>query len=285
VRRIFVTGAFGGIGRRLTAELGSEIVTIDQSGADLDLELLRPLEFPYGEFKAGDVVFHLAAISSPDLCEREPALAWEINVSNTSVFIERALARGAKVIFFSSDVVYWQRDDPADENSICAPVSNYAAMKRRVEETFAADSSFKTFRLSYVLSCEDRFLSYLAGCFEKGIAAEVYDSLWRNVVHVGDVVDAARAVAKDWDVLKARVLNVIGLRCVSRFDLAEAYREWVAPGLEIIKTEPDPGFFAARPRRIALRSLYLKEVLGREPVTINEALKKEFASPEARGTK
>jgi dTDP-4-dehydrorhamnose reductase len=281
VSRIFVAGAFGGIGRRLTAELGPETVTIDQNGADLDLELLRPLEFAYGEFAPGDVVIHLAAISSPDTCERESALAWNINVRNTSVFIERALARGVKVIFFSSDVVYWQRDDPADENSICTPISNYAAMKRRVEETFAADSSFKAFRLSYVLSSKDRFLSYLAGCFEKGIAAEVYDSLWRNVVHIGDVMAAARAVAEDWEVLQARVLNVIGPKCVSRYDLAEAYREQVAPGLQIIKTEPDPGFFSARPRRIALRSLYLKEVLGREPVTIDEALKREFVSPAA----
>ena len=65
-----------------------------------------------------DTVVHTAAMVSPDLCEREPQMAQAVNAEGTGEVARWAEARGARMIYFSTDLVFdgqkgWYKEEDA----------------------------------------------------------------------------------------------------------------------------------------------------------------------------
>lgn len=278
---LLIVGATGYVGlslfehsRRLFNVVGT---TYSNVSGGINLSLESPEEFDYGIISAGSFVFLSAAISAPDICAREHARAWAVNVTGTSSFIQSAIDRGARVIFFSSDTVYGEREDEFDETATCKPAGEYAEMKREVEQRFAGNPSFKAIRLSYVFSREDKFSRYLAGCAELNEEADLFHPFCRAIVHRDDVVEGALALAVRWDEVPEQVINFGGPQVLSRIDFAECLREAHLHDLRFKVTEPDAEFFKNRPRVISMTSPVLARLLGRPPRTLREAARLEFA--------
>jgi dTDP-4-dehydrorhamnose reductase len=278
--RLFVIGANGFIGASLLRAAEREFSvfgTSSQARAGmLRLDLNEPTQFDYGRFEAGDVICLTAAISAPDICSREHARAWAVNVSGTSTFVAQALARRAKVIFFSSDTVYGEAAAPIDERAPANPAGEYAAMKAEVERRFLGHPDFKAIRLSYVFSVDDKFTRYLRACAERGEVAEVFDPFVRSVIHCDDVVEGVIAVARDWESAAAPVLNFGGPAPVSRVEFANLVRSVALPALAVRIVEPGTEFFASRPRVINMESPILSKVLGRSLTSLCDAIAREF---------
>lgn len=244
------------------------------------LDLCSPEKFDYSAIKKGDVVIHLAAISSPDMCKKEYDMAYRINVTGTSYFISKCLEKRARVLFFSSEAVYGKSpkmtSKPFDENSPCKPVNEYGEMKRLVEKKFLGKPEFKVFRPSYMFSRDDKFTSYLAECAKKHAAAEAYAGFYRNTVYLRDVLAAVEMLVQKWDEFDNPVFNLCGPELISRAELAQMYRHIVNKSLLIKEKEAPRGFFDARAKVIKTKSLYLNGLLGREPMHIKEAIRLEF---------
>lgn len=279
---LFIVGARGYLGSALFAsanKAGSAIGTSSLGGNDLlPLRLEAPAEFDYGMIHLGDVVLLTSAISTPDICAREHERAWAVNVTGTSSFIQRVIDHGARVVFFSSDTVYGEREDEFDEKAVLSPAGEYAEMKREVEQRFAGNASFKAIRLSYVFSCEDKFSRYLAGCAERNEEADLFHPFFRAIVHRDDVVEGALALVACWDKVPEQFINFGGPQILSRIDFAECLREAHLHGLRFKVTEPGADFFKNRPRVIAMTSPVLNRLLGRAPRSLLEATRLEFAS-------
>lgn len=276
----FVIGATGWIGAALHGSLGATgpVVGTSSAGSEtlIPFRLETPQAFPYDRIQPGDTVFVTAAISSPDRCAHESAWAWEVNVTGTSAFIAEAIARSARVIFFSSDAVYGEVEEGCTEEDPCRPVGAYGEMKRAVEIRFLGHPCFKTVRLSYVMARDDRFTRYLRECADRGSEAEVFHPLDRAVVHKQDVLSAVCRLGDDWDAFPSPCVNLAGPAIVSRVDIARAFAERYAPDLRYRIVEPDAAFYAARPRRIAMRSTGFAPLLGRPPHTVTDILRHEF---------
>lgn len=279
---LFIVGARGYIGNALFASANkadSALGTSSSGGnALLPLRLDAPADFDYGKIHPGDVVLLTAAISAPDICAREHDRAWAVNVTGTSTFIRSVVDRGARVVFFSSDTVYGEREDEFDETATCNPAGEYAEMKREVEQRFAGNASFKAIRLSYVFSREDKFSRYLAGCAERNEEADLFHPFFRAIVHRDDVVEGGLALAARWNEVSEQVINFGGPQVLSRIDFAECLREVHLHGLRFKVTEPGADFFKNRPRVIAMTSPVFDRLLGRPPRTLCEAARLEFLS-------
>jgi GDP-4-dehydro-6-deoxy-D-mannose reductase len=105
VTRVLITGAAGYVGSRLSAFLSQRGDQVAASEGDLlDLHLLTTTV----EQAAPAVVIHLAGISSPPICEREPAEAVRSNIAGTASVLEamRRAAPRARLIFASTAQVY-----------------------------------------------------------------------------------------------------------------------------------------------------------------------------------
>jgi nucleoside-diphosphate-sugar epimerase len=276
--RITVVGASGYIGAPLLQQAGPSAKGTSSSGDGglLSLDLERPSTFDYTQIDAGEVVLLLAAISSPDACTRQRDWVHSINVKGTSAFIEGALARGARVVFFSTDAVYGEQTSPFDETMEPSPVGAYAEMKFAVEQRFLGEASFRTVRLSYVFSRWDSFTRYLFGCAEDGVAAEVFPSFARSVVSRDDVISAALSIARNWDDVSEQTINFGGPDILSRAEFAGILRANILPDLQIVEKDPDEAFFLSRPRKIAMQSPIMDRLLGRPRLSL-EAAASSFA--------
>lgn len=279
---LLIVGAKGYLGKALLAKAnnaGSAIGTSSIGGNNLlPLSLDAPAIFNYAKIQPGDVVMLTAAISAPDICAREHDRAWTVNVTGTSSFIQCAIDCGARVVFFSSDTVYGERENDFDETAACNPAGEYAEMKYEVEQRFSGNSAFKAIRLSYVFSREDKFSHYLAGCAERKDEAELFHPFFRAIVHRKDVVEGAMSLALNWDEVPEQVINFGGPQVLSRINFAECLRKAHIHDLRFKVTEPGADFFKNRPRVIAMASPIFARLLGRPPRTLSEAAHAEYAS-------
>jgi nucleoside-diphosphate-sugar epimerase len=278
--RYFVIGGRGYIGAALYAAIPDRECTFATASVESEgfirLRLEVPQDFSNLPISFGDVAFLTAAISSPDVCVREHDRAWAANVSGTSEFIDNVIARGGRVVFFSSDTVYGERTDPFDETAILNPAGAYAEMKAEVETRFLGHPLFRSIRLSYVFSRLDKFTRYLSSCTERGEEAELFHPFYRAIVYRDDVVEGALALARHWDDFPQPVINFCGPEVLSRIDFAERLMAGALPSLRFQVTEPGEEFFHNRPRVIAMSSSIFPSLLGRSATMLADAVRIEF---------
>jgi dTDP-4-dehydrorhamnose reductase len=278
--KVLIVGASGYIGEHLykKSQLFFESTGTSSSGKSgltrLDLDSLN--DFNYSNVDSETVVLFAAAISSPDICEKNYEHAWNINVKNTIELIRNLISFGCKVIFFSSDTVYGEQPDLFDESAKVQPLGEYAKMKNEVEQFFKDESSFKTIRLSYVFSKDDKFTNYLLKSALNDEEAEIFHPFYRSIIYRDDVVDGVFELAKRWAEFSEKEVNFGGLRLISRVDLALLLRKIVVPNLRVRISKPDYHFFQCRPKIISMKSPLLLKLLGRTPLSIEESIFKDF---------
>lgn len=276
-----IIGSHGYIASRLLARRlvgGARMLCYSREGsadtAPLDLSNLSDKNFE--AIHEDDYVVLLAAVSSPDYCRDHYEEVYGINVTGTKRLISECVSRKANVLFFSSDVVLGATEQAADETIEANPFGHYGRMKHIIEQAFAGERRVKVFRLSYVFSRNDKFMTYLEGCAANGRTADVFDALYRNVVYIEDVVDAICALADTFEQWENSIFHICGRDLLSRKDLAEIYQTRVNPDIQIVASIPDEAFFEARPNVIHTSSLYCEKLLRRRPMSISEAMKLEY---------
>lgn len=244
--------------------------TEDKNSLFLDLRKIE--EFDFSILNNNTTIIFLGAISSPDICNNHYEEAYNINVLGTKHFIEKSIKNSAKVLFFSSDVVYGNAIEEINEISKTNPFGNYAKMKDEIEKAFEHEKNFKVFRLSYVLSNEDKYLSYLKSCIDKNEVAEVFHPFSRKVVYIEDVLESIENILIKWDDFENQKFNICGDEDVSRKDIADFYNKAIGNKLGYKILEPDDYFWEARPKDINITSIYFEKLLGRKPTKIQDAI-------------
>lgn len=282
---IFANGMGGGIGRFLwpaLEKLGAVRLASRPGPGTLVHDLKTPPERDVVRFARGDILVFLAALSKPGDCARNPGEAWRINVENTGALVERALLAGASVLFFSSDTVYGNQDGLLDESAPLKAEEPYGRMKAAVETRFSGKPGFAALRLSYVVSRTDGVTAYLKECARTGNTAEVFAGYARNMVGVQDVVETVLTLARLAQAGRPLppAVNLAGERCVTRYEMATAYRDAVAPHLSIREIPAPEGFFSARPKKISLDVSLLTSLMRRPPQSLIEVYRSEILKGE-----
>ena len=225
----------------------------------------------------GDTIIFTAAISEPAIVSAQFEKATRVNVESTGEFIQGAIDIGCKVLFLSSDTVYGDVETGFDESHPINPKGAYAEMKSIIEKRFEGNPNFKSFRCSLNFYKDDRFTQYLKTCAANNVEADIFDPLTRAIVHRDDTVDAILAVANDWNLAEGQYTNCGGPQVLSRAQIAETVKRVALPNLQFKVSRPPSKFYTDRPAFIEMKSPNLKRILGRSPVTFEEAVKIEFA--------
>lgn len=260
---IAIVGSSGYIAGYLIKELKKSssintIIGIDQTeGADLYLNLLKPDEFDYSNLETIDVVIFTAAVSGPDKCASDYDFCYSVNVRGTCYFIKEAIERNCRIIFFSSDAVYGEDKGIFNELSETCANTAYGRMKKIVEDKFKSYDYFKAIRLSYVMSVNDRFVSYCLECVKSNSVAQIYHPFYRNCVTVTDVTKSVIWLILNWNTFKYTFLNIAGKELISRVRIADEINRLVNGKLKYEINSPPSGFFENRPKITQMESLYL----------------------------
>lgn len=254
------------------------ILRIDQVGeVDASLNLLHPEEFDDAVLEDVDAIVFTAAISGPDQCARDFDRCWAINVTGTGDIIERAMRRGCRVLFFSSDAAFG--DIPGkiyDEQSPTQAETPYGRMKKAIEDRFFGNPLFKAIRLSYVASARDRFISYCLKCLETGETAEIFHPFYRNCITVTDVVDVVQWMLHHWEAFKPSVLNVAGSELVSRMRMADEVNRLAGGRFKYVIQRPEEAFYQNRPAITQMKSLYLHKYGILKDESFTEKIQREL---------
>lgn len=277
--QLIIAGADSYIGQRIQQSINKEVKLLLLSSINGDnytfFDLLQISKFNFEIINKSDTVVFLAGISSPDLCNENYQNAFNINVIGSIQFISNCLKRGARVLFFSSDVIYGHSLKRNDETIIPSnPIGEYGKMKLLIEKYFKDEIGFKSFRLSYVFSWDDKFMKYIRSCYEHKTRAEIYDPLIRKVVFIEDLVKCIVNIHQEWEHFKNQFFNICGPEYVSRVEIANSFIKNIGHlDLKIIR--PDEKFYDARPQKIKFNSSYSTSLLGKSFTPLNEALQYE----------
>ncbi len=121
--RALITGGGGQLASDLAALLGSEAIAYPRT--QLDVTDAHAVSRAFEQARP-EIVFNCAAFHNLDLCEADPARAWEVNVEA----VRNLARRGAKLVHVSTNYVFdGHCDEPYAEDDLPAPQSIYALTK------------------------------------------------------------------------------------------------------------------------------------------------------------
>lgn len=245
--------------------------------SDVILDLLQAESFPYDCLSGVEIVIFMAAISSPDLCEKEFERCWAINVTGTSIFIKNALALGCKVLFFSSDAVFGEDLGVAfDENSVHRPNTAYGKMKEEIERSFYDNPNFLIARLSYVFAINDKFTKYLLNCKEDKICPQLYHPFYRNVITFEMLEVVLLYIISHLNELPSRQFNMVGAELVSRVKIADTVFRTIGETIAYDIIAMPERFKIARPLVTHTKSIYLPNIVKNYYTSFEEQVHSEF---------
>ncbi len=101
--------------------------------ADADLGDGRSVEAALLRFRP-EAVLHAGAATDVDGCERDPDLAWRVNVGGSEQVARACRALGARLVAVSTDYVFDGEAGPYSEDAVPNPRGAYARTKRCGEE-------------------------------------------------------------------------------------------------------------------------------------------------------
>ena len=135
---ILITGAFGQLGMSLKKIFNSKYEIISttgsntSSGSSIYLDVTNPMLFKeVVEMTNPDLVVNLAAMTSVDLCEKNPELAYSINIGGVDNLVN---AFRGPIIHVSTDYVFDGESGPYKEEDTTNPLNVYGLSKLESEK-------------------------------------------------------------------------------------------------------------------------------------------------------
>ena len=221
------------------------------------------------------VVFLTAALTAVDYCEDHQDEAWAINVHGPEVVARAADDVGAKTVFFSTEYVFDGTSGPYGEDDPISPQGVYARSKAEGEQAvLAATKNSLIARTTVVFGWDPTSKNFAMQVWERLSAGErmrVPNDQVSNPT-LADFLALATVIMAQEDV--RGIVNVVGRDRVARSEFAVRLAR--ALGLDEGLIDPistaELNQIAPRPLDAGLRTEKLAELLGRQAMSLEEAI-------------
>lgn len=277
---ILITGASGQLGMSLKKIFNSkyEIISTtgnnNPTGSSMYLDVTNPLLFKeVMETTNPDLVVNLAALTNVDLCEKNPELAYSINIGGMDNLVN---AFKGPIIHVSTDYVFDGEDGPYKEVDTTNPLNVYGLSKLESEKLLLDHSENSLVIRSNVLydyssKSEASFLNWVVDSLTQEKEINVVEDQWNNPTWTGSL---AVVIDRAIDTQLTGLVHWGDGDLVSRFDFANKIADVFNLKKSLIKPilTSELNQAAKRPLKSGLKSDYAQNILNLEPPTIKECL-------------
>jgi dTDP-4-dehydrorhamnose reductase len=243
-----IVGGNGMLGRSINALLSrnpfAQPVTLDLPA--LDITSGTSVASAFREH-APKLVFHCAAMTDVDGCERGPARAQEVNGEGTRLIAEACKTAGALLVYFSTDFVFDGRENrPYTEEDAPNPLSVYGATKLEGERHAQACPDHLIIRTAWLFGAgRENFITKIIARAKTGGKFTVVDDQFGSPTYTTDLAGGAMALVEK----NARgIFHLTNRGSCSRHEFARLIVAKAGLSAEVspAKTVPAPGI-AVRP--------------------------------------
>ena len=277
---ILITGASGQLGMSLKSifnskyEIISTIGNNNPTGSSMYLDVTNPLLFKEVMGTTNpDLVINLAALTNVDLCEKNPELAYSINIGGMDNLVN---AFKGPIIHVSTDYVFDGEDGPYKEEDTTNPLNVYGLSKLESEKLLLDHSENSLVIRSNVLydyssKSEASFLNWVVDSLTQEKEINVVEDQWNNPTWTGSL---AVVIDRAIDTQLTGLVHWGDGDLVSRFDFANKIADVFNLKKSLIKPilTSELNQTAKRPLKSGLKSDYAQNILNLEPPTIKECL-------------
>ncbi|HET6438785.1 MAG TPA: SDR family oxidoreductase [Anaeromyxobacter sp.] len=300
--RIAVTGANGLLGSEAVMQLaegsGHEVLALGRGPcrlppgrylyASIDLGDGGSAAKALGEFQP-EAVLHAGAATDVDACERQPELAWRVNVDGTAEVAGACRSLRARLLALSTDYVFDGLRGPYGEDDLPNPRGVYARTKRCAEEAallLAPDAAVGRVAVVYGGRTVARatFASQVVERLSRGEPVRAFhDQLVSTTLASAG---AARCLELLLDTDYRGVIHLSDATVLDRVELAQRIAERFGLGGEIVPVRTaDARLAAPRPLRAGLKVDRAAALLRNRPLPIDQALERFHEEWLSRGAR
>lgn len=289
-KKVLITGGTGLLGKYLIENKtpDTEIVAIyignyempDREGVQYhkaDIRDKKDIQDLFEKTKP-DIVIHTAAVGSPDFAEKNKDLTREINIGGTQNLLSNSEIFNASFVYISSNGIYDGENAPYSEDDIARPVNIYGEIKLQAE-VMVNKSKLKKAIVRPILMYgwnnpkeRPNIVTQSIAKLKKGEDVYVYDDVYCNPLYAESCAAAIWKIISDdkydtYNIAGADRESVFGLikKAAQTFQLNEGLIHPVQEGYfnELVK----------RPRDTSFKTDKMINVLGCQPMPLNEGLK------------
>ena len=274
--KILVTGANGLIGSRLVARLAleHEVIALGRGPPRANrkiqyaqVDLLEP-----GKLRASiealrpAAIFHAAAMTDVDACERDPVAAWRLNVDAVAEAALAARAIEARLIALSTDYVFDGEKGCYREDDVPNPRGVYARSKRCGEEAALLNlPSAAVARVAVVYSgFPGAKRTFAQSTVEALLAGREVRAFADQTVSPTLADNAAEMIIGLWQSGEAGLWHAAGADIVTRVEFCRALARRLGADQKLIVPTllADAKLLAPRPLRAGLDVARIGKLLG-----------------------
>ena len=219
-----------------------------------------------------DAVLHTAAMSGLGACQKQPELAERINAQVTAELAQWCKMRGARLVYFSTDIVFKGDRPPYDEKAQPDPVNVYGLTKWKGELAVQeAGINFATGRIALALgqglNGTRNFIDWFLERVEKQQPLTLFTDEIRTATYVMELAK------RFWQLALSKetgIFHVCGAQPIDRFSLGKALCDALGRGHELL-TPISLRDMTDYPRPVDVSLLSTRKLDG-QPFRINSIL-------------
>jgi len=154
LKKVLLTGHSGFLGSHLTEELTKNYQILGISDKKIKNPAIKQIKKDIRKIKPSDIpkdishIFHLAALTDIQYCQKFPSNCFDVNVMGTQNMLEICRKLDSKFLFLSTSHVYGKPETlPIGEDHSTIPTSVYSASK------LAAEIICESYAKSYGTDC------------------------------------------------------------------------------------------------------------------------------------
>jgi dTDP-4-dehydrorhamnose reductase len=298
MQKILLTGANGFIGHYIIGQLlmkGHEVIATGRASSQLRTQhpMLQYVSMNFTEKGQVDQVFehcqpsvviHSGAVSKPDECEADHAMADRINVHGTKLLLDASRKFQSFFIFLSTDFVFDGKKGMYKEDDERSAVNYYGETKIMAEDAVMKYpfqwSIVRTISV-YGKNYADRpnIVPNVANTLRAGKTMRMFGDQVRTPVYVEDL---AQAIVQVVERNKTGIFHIGGEDIRTPYQMAVETAEYLELDAGMITEVTEDSFQqpARRPLKTGFDITKAKRELDFCPLSFPEGLKRTFASEQ-----